>query len=208
MIYEAKQFPNIGYVTTVFTNEQLDPIRKEVEKVKNNFDNADTANHRLVGHLKHEFNLSQCKPYLEDLLRPLVIGYTKEFNLMEDYNLVNDPTNLFLDSVWVNFQQKHEFNPIHYHSGLLSFALWLSVPYNSYMENNLYPNVNGGSQTSAFCFHYTSSIGDIKTQLIHADETYENRVVMFPSRLRHSVNPFYTSDGFRISISGNFLVRD
>jgi len=208
MIYETKHFPNIGYITSLFTNEQLDPIRKEVENIKHNFDSADTVNHRLVGHLKHEYDLTKCKPYMEDLLRPLVFGYTKEFNILEDYSLPNDPTNLFLDSVWVNFQQKHEFNPVHYHSGILSFVLWLNVPYNSYMENNLYPNVNGGSQTSAFCFHYISSIGDIKTKLIHADETYENRIVMFPSRLRHSVNPFYTSDRFRISISGNFLIRN
>ena len=208
MIYETKQFPNIGYITTTFTNKELNPIRKEVDEIKNNFDTATVANHKLAGHLKHEFDLSQCKSYVEELLAPYVSSYTKEFNILEEYNLTTNSDHLYLDSLWVNFQQKHEFNPVHFHSGVLSFVLWLSVPYNSYMENHLYPNVNGGPQTSAFCFHYISSIGDIRTHAIPADETYENRVVIFPARLRHSVNPFYTSDRFRISISGNFLLKN
>jgi hypothetical protein len=31
-------------------------------------------------------------------------------------------------------------------------------------------------------------------------------MIMFPSSLNHMVSPFYTSDEYRISISGNLIV--
>jgi hypothetical protein len=30
---------------------------------------------------------------------------------------------------------------------------------------------------------------------------------IFPSQQMHSVNPFYTSDGFRITVSGNVFTK-
>ena len=31
---------------------------------------------------------------------------------------------LELHSLWVNYQSKHEFNPVHIHDGLFSFVIW------------------------------------------------------------------------------------
>jgi hypothetical protein len=35
------------------------------------------------------------------------------------------------------------------------------------------------------------------------DKTFEGKIAFFPSKLSHCVYPFYSSDGIRISISGN-----
>jgi hypothetical protein len=32
----------------------------------------------------------------------------------------------------------------------------------------------------------------------------ENHFFLFPAELNHSVDPFYTSDKYRISVSGNY----
>ena len=40
----------------------------------------------------------------------------------------------------------------------------------------------------------------------HIDKNFEGYMVVFPSLLGHSVNPFYSTDEFRISISGNVSV--
>ena len=40
----------------------------------------------------------------------------------------------------------------------------------------------------------------------HIDKNFEGYMAIFPSTLTHSVNPFYSTDEFRISISGNVSV--
>ena len=39
------------------------------------------------------------------------------------------------------------------------------------------------------------------------DKTWEGMMLMFPSKLHHSVYPFYTSDEKRISVSGNISIK-
>ncbi|BCU96073.1 MAG: hypothetical protein CM15mV11_1480 [Caudoviricetes sp.] len=43
---------------------------------------------------------------------------------------------------------------------------------------------------------------------IPLDKNYEWKMVLFPSRMYHGVNPFYTSDEYRVSISGNLYIVD
>ena len=38
-------------------------------------------------------------------------------------------------------------------------------------------------------------------------KTYEKKLIVFPARMNHGVMPFYSSDGYRISVSGNLEVN-
>jgi len=40
-------------------------------------------------------------------------------------------------------------------------------------------------------------------EILNVENGWEGRVVMFPAKLLHVVYPFYTSNGYRISIAGN-----
>ena len=64
---------------------------------------------------------------------------------------------------------------------------------------------NSKAKTVASCFEfiYTTILGEIGGFAIPVEEGWEGRIVMFPSKLLHQVYPFQTSDGYRISISGN-----
>jgi hypothetical protein len=42
--------------------------------------------------------------------------------------------------------------------------------------------------------------------VVPVDKTFEGKMLFFPATLSHSVNPFYTSDDYRISIAGNIGV--
>ena len=35
---------------------------------------------------------------------------------------------IVLDSLWINFSQKHDYNPPHTHTGALSFVIYCQVP--------------------------------------------------------------------------------
>jgi hypothetical protein len=44
---------------------------------------------------------------------------------------------------------------------------------------------------------------------IDVDKSFEGKMLMFPNSAYHTVYPFYTSDDYRITVSGNLdIVRD
>ena len=117
-----------------------------------------------------------------------------------------DHTKVELGRPWVNIQKKHEYNPIHRHSGLASWVVWTKVPYDIQDEFKQ-PNaiMSGKEINSTFQFIYDTIDGNPMTHNIPVDKSYEGTIIMFPSTLRHCVYPFYTSDEYRISVSGNVI---
>ena len=122
-------------------------------------------------------------------------------------NIVNND-NLKLDSCWVNFQRKYEFNPNHYHDGDYSFVWWINIPYNLQEELSLeFVKNSGNPSASIFSFTYVDLSGMPNYYSIPLDKKDEGMLVLFPAKLTHNVYPFYTSDEYRISISGNLSYK-
>ena len=145
----------------------------------------------LIGHITSSLELPDTKGKLERLL----VEKSKELPFM-------DKPDLRAESFWVNFQKKHEFNPVHSHAGKLSFVIWVKVPYTYEDECNSVAAKGVNEEPVAGCFEflYTNILGQIERF------TYpptENILLIFPANLHHLVYPFYTSDEERISISGN-----
>ena len=65
-----------------------------------------------------------------------------------------------------------------------------------------------GNETALFAFRYVSPLGGIDTKSLPIDKSWEWKMAFFPAKLNHTVNPFYTSDEYRISISGNVFLRE
>ena len=47
----------------------------------------------------------------------------------------------------------------------------------------------------------------IDSIFLNVDKSFEGKMLMFPSKQMHAVNPFYTSDGYRITVSGNLKIK-
>lgn len=204
----TNDFTNNGYISTKFTEEQLKPIKDEISKIQSNFKLATKSNKDLVGHIKHEYKLIDCKEYLEKLLLPFIVEYDNQYNYLNNFTILSKSVPIYLSDVWVNFQQKYEFNPVHNHTGIMSFACWIQIPYNYEDERKVFSDVDDGKfRGGYFGFHYIDTLGKMQYHGIKMDKSKENEMVMFPSEFLHSVNPFYTSNDYRISISGNFLFR-
>jgi hypothetical protein len=195
-----RTFPNIGYLTRQLTAEELSPIWEEISQIKGNFDSAEKFNQDLAGNIKKEFLLINNLTYLENLLLPDAQDFIDRNNYKKESN-----SKLCLDYSWVNFQTKHEFNPTHSHAGILSFVIWLKIPYSAKEEKNLGPGKDSNTNAPGhFEFLYTDTLGQIKSLLVACDQEMEGTMLMFPASLMHAVYPFYTSDDYRISVSGNF----
>jgi len=201
-------FPTLGFLQKKLSQSELDPIWKEVNKIKQDPNYARSYNNDLVGHIKDEYEIKDCRDHLEKIVLDCIIEYHKKFSYPGNLEMVDAPHKLSLTYTWINFMKKGEFNPIHGHNGVMSFVLWLKVPYYIDDEIKLYPNLHPEKLASGkFAFHYTDTIGTINTFFLAADKTFEGSLIVFPSLMRHSVFPFFSSDDERISISGNFLFK-
>jgi hypothetical protein len=211
ILVNFKEMPNIGVLVAQVPKSILEKLTEEVNKIiNNNFKKAIPYNHDLLGHMKHEYDLSVCIPDLEPFLLEMSEMHNEKYHWFEEtdenYNLTV-LKKLRLTQLWVNIQQKHEFNPPHEHTGIMSFALWLHIPYELSTEEAVFPPTSGISRTSKFSFHYSNILGQHRHYMVDVDKNHEGWLVLFPSKLNHSVNPFYTSDEYRISIAGNMGIR-
>ena len=154
---------------------------------------TESVSQKLAGNIEHQYLLSEEGiEIIRPILNLALSGETNRRSWMID--------------AWVNFQKKHEFNPLHNHSGLWSFVLWLDIPYNIDDELSL-PWVKNSNSPSASIFSlvHTNPLGELTTEDFFLDKKDNGRMLIFPSKMFHVVYPFYTSDDYRISISGNLV---
>jgi hypothetical protein len=201
---------NFGFLSAKFSDTQLKPIKTEINNIQKNFDSYKTQkyNKNLAGNIKREYKLIESKQYTEDLLMPLVGAYDNSFDYITNFNMLTTAVPIVLDACWVNFQKKYEFNPAHNHRGILSFVIWTNVPYDMKEELKLSPGAESNFNSAGmFSFLYNDSVGGLKAHNIPVDKNMENNILIFPSYFYHMVYPFFSSDGYRISVSGNFKLK-
>ena len=201
-------FPNFPLLQTKLSDEILDTVKLEIKKIQSDFDNSISHNQSLVGNLDHSYLLVDSKQRIEEIVIPVVREYIHAYR----YKLFNEQSifELELDTAWVNFQKRHEFNPPHRHIGDFSFIIWIDIPYHIEEEYAVAP----GSKSADFipghvCFQFLNTLGNISNFNIPADKTFNNTMLIFPANFIHYVTPFYSTDSYRISLSGNIdIIQD
>lgn len=197
---EPIYFNRLAYMQSKVSSDVLEKLKNEAKYILENQSQFSKYNKELAGNLEKEYSTDKSKEILEKDLITLANEY-------HNYSAENEHyPNWKIKDLWINFQKKYEHNPMHNHSGDLSFVLWISIPYDLKEELSL-PNCKNSNTpvNSLFEFIFTDFLGKIVTSRIEVDKSYEGTIIMFPSSLNHTVHPFYTSDDYRISISGNLI---
>lgn len=212
----------------IFQTEVDENFRKEMldEGRKLNVE-YDDWNKKLAGNLKYGRSYHYRKPMFEkagkyldkqidrwfesmkDMWRednPMVKKFFTIYNgnkffedVPKDYE-IDTQGKLKLDSLWVNFSRKHDFNPPHTHTGALSFVLFLQVPERIF-------TVQADSNTrraGEICFLHGTPINYLNGGE-YPVKPYDGLMFIFPAELMHYVPPFYTDDE-RVSVSGNYIL--
>ena len=197
-MFEHIQLPNPGLTRGMIPQEIYQPVMQEIYEIEADDKGIYKMNRTLAGQIEREYQLEKSKPHIVPYLEEMGREYQKNWNYYQGQDLK-------VDSLWVNLQQKTEYNPIHNHDGVLSYVAWLEVPYKHENEANLKHTKNSRTKkfSASFQFIYSSVLGKIVNQVYNVENGWEGRIVMFPAALLHVVYPFYTSDGYRISIAGN-----
>lgn len=191
-----------------FSEEELRPLWEEVNQIRTKMEyglsELSDARPTLAGNISKEYHMSQnSMEYTQHLLNPIFEEFTDDKNIHTGQNWRDSAIRI--KSQWVNFSKKHEFNPVHDHNGLLSFVIWMNIPYDVEDELNLETVKHSNLPLAGhFSFYYTNPFGKIVSRVIPVDRKMNGTAALFPSQLSHEVYPFYTSDDYRITISGNY----
>ena len=167
------------------------------------------CNTTLAGNISESYNLIDEDDYFfETVLKEISISYVNENNRVKDFQPIQNNLELYLKKLWVNYQYKHEFNPMHIHGGVLSFVIWIKIPTEAEEQHNLPFSKNCNTPSASdFGIAYTDILGNIQPYKIQLSPQDNGLMMLFPASLNHQVYPFYECDEKRVSISGNVCWR-
>jgi len=199
-----------GYMECIVPENILQSIKTEIDQIiDSDFTLTKKHNYDLAGAIEKEYKLEASVPAVESFVSMVANNYWSELD--SPYKDIKHKLAIGKDKtpdLWINFQKKGEYNPLHKHGGLLSFVIWYQVPYDIDEERKLPIHQNlGDCSAGEFSFAYPDPyvVGGVSTHRITVDKSKEGHMIIFPASLRHQVYPFFTSDDYRISISGNLV---
>lgn len=194
--------PNYGFIECDVPQDVLSSLHTETNSIN---EKSFKSNEILAGNLENEYFLLDSRDVVEKYLVSVCKEYSKKWD--PKYTRKGTEYDYYgLQTLWVNIQQKYEFNPPHVHDGDYSFVIWLKVPFDINDEMKL-PMSQKSTMPRAgmFAFQYSNIFGEPVEIAFPVDKKYEGKMFLFPSHLTHQVYPFYTSDDVRISVSGNIV---
>ena len=199
---------NLGFLLTKLPLEIYSEVGNVVNNIQSDFKKAIPANTFLAGQIDREYNTQLTSKTIQ-----YIKSTTEKYNranpqyLLQQTN-TNPPILKYNGHCWINFQEKYEYNPLHAHTGALSFVIWYQIPY--YRENEIEhgPGImkQKNSTNGDFEFYYFDG-EKMVAMTMGIDKAKEGYMAIFPSSLHHEVHPFYTSDDYRITISGNIFLK-
>tara|TARA_B100000902_G_scaffold23098_1_gene27829 strand:+ start:1376 stop:2020 length:645 start_codon:yes stop_codon:yes gene_type:complete len=196
--------PNTPLFRTTLPKHIIDYVWECVEDAK---EKDVSWNHNLAGHISKSLEMYDTKgTFWDEVMYPITSHIVDNVHgkWLPDLDHTVRVTPFL--RWWVNFSKQTEFNPLHAHSGCLSFALWLKIPTHWRDQHKLpFCHSTGTPAASGFMFTYSDILGNHCEYPIHMSPEMENQMVVFPASLNHQVYPFYGCDEERISVAGNVL---
>ena len=203
--FRTVELPNIPILQTKLPEPVVDYLWQLINVAQKEPKNLKGG---LAGNISKSIELHDEQNLFETFCVPSLKGIDNQFG--RGWHPLNSghKYNYKLTNLWVNYQKQTEFNPMHDHGGSYSFVVWMKIPTSNKEQRELpiaKESLNGDS-ISNFTFAYTDVIGNIRSLAIPMEKEFSGNMVIFPSRMKHQVYPFYECDEDRVSIAGNFGV--
>lgn len=148
---------------------------------------------------------------IEKFVLDLIAEHEKKFVYFEEsingkIECKNKPPKLKCENIWFVTQKPGGYFPLHYHSGIYSFVIWINIPY--LFSTDSTPESAEQIRDGMFEFLYSNHFGKIENYLLPIDKTWEGTIAVFPSEMWHQVYPFYSSNpnDLRISVAGDVFI--
>ena len=196
-----------GIETNLSGTPAMDKLWEYISSAK---ENPKSFKSNLAGNLSSSLVLNDTDNwFFVNTLRHIIGKYKEIFKKSTASNSRSISKNDIpygLDRLWVNFQKQHEFNPMHNHSGIYSFVVFMKIP-TDWREQYEIPFVKESNAPKAgdFEFVYIDIMGNIRPYTYSLDSSFEGIMLFFPAEMMHQVYPFYNCEEERITISGNIV---
>ena len=162
--YHVQWLKSPGYLLAEVPSPVVAELQKSMYELQKSSEND--ARDSLRGHLEEEWHLPLTKE-IKSFTRCLSYEYVNQFGfqpamgMAEKMHDINN-SDFELKRLWVNYQKRYDFNPLHIHSGIFSFVIWVQIPYDLEKERARY--VANENETASFMFQYNTALG---LSLIH-----------------------------------------
>ena len=199
-----KDLNNIGINNEYLPVELFIKLKEQIDLLKGRVGDQN----KLAGNIKEEWNLVPSIHIFNSYVLSLINKNESHLKYLtrERKKFFPEEKTPFiqLTNLWVNFQKKYEFNPVHEHTGLFSFIIFIKIPYDLEKERKEGPgSLSNSNLTSCLQFYGTNTLGRLHAETVNVDKSYEGGVYFFNAETNHCVYPFFTSDDYRITVSGN-----
>ena len=195
--------PNLGWLEKKLSDEEMKRLWKYIDN------RGESVKDTLAGHV-HESNslIDEDGWFFKNTLLQLIYMYAGEFDNVGDKLPTPNKHPYFLSRMWVNYQKQCEYNPLHDHTGVYSFVIWMKIPTKQEEQDKISLSSEANTKkNSTFQILYNNILGQPTTITYYMNPECEGTMFFFPSQLQHQVYPFYNCDEDRISISGNILLN-
>ena len=195
--------PDFGWLEKKLSDQEIKRLWEYIDN------RGRSVKDTLAGHI-HESNalIDKDNWFFKNTLSELMEEYCHYFHNPGKSIPTNQRHPYYLQSMWVNYQKQCEYNPIHNHTGVYSFVIWMKIPTKQEEQDKIkFSSKSNIQKNSTFEFTYTNHLGKISNYTYKMNSKYEGTMLFFPSQLQHQVYPFYNCDEDRISISGNILLN-
>ena len=185
-------------------------LPEDIFEELNNLPNGAHHGNKLVGVFPDEYKLPIRKaPLFREYIICLSEAFARECSTAPVFHQIrqNTPPNtpFKLADLWRNEMYANAYQPLHQHTGLFSFIVYMDVPYTHADQIKLEPNVLPEHVKNGFTEF--SDPFSMFNKLINVEKGIEGQVILFPAWVNHVVYPFKGFSGIpRVSISGNIVL--
>ena len=193
---------NYGWLEYKLSDKEMDYVWRCIDKKKGD------AKHRLAGNISGSCTLvDRLDWFYKNVIQNLTSLYAEAFGNLGTSVPVSQTHPYYMNTWWVNYQKKNEFNPVHNPTGVYSFVIWMKIPtdYEEQKKNSIALTSNSFT-ISNFELYYSNIFREPTSHIYRMKPAVEGTMLFFPSKMRHSVYPFYNCDDERISVSGNVML--
>ena len=192
---------------TQLTQATFDILRVSANSVRGDY--TQDFRDKLAGNLEEEFRLNFKDPNEKQSVYEELVSYAKMYvnkargmYRVKRFGSIKAKNLRLADPIWVNFMKAGEWNPSHFHHGVISLVAYLSVPPEIKIEREEAEHSIKSNQPTAGKIQWTYGESMHFSQTYYTATPQEGQVWLFPADLKHMVYPF-KSDVERVSISCN-----
>lgn len=194
--------PNrVGWLEMKLSPVAMNHLWEYIDNAKQNF------NKQLAGQINRSLLLKDKENwFFKKICLPAIHTFQTYFNTIAGKTLTYTH-HYTLESMWVNYQKKHEFNPPHDHSGVFSFVIFVKIPTDYRNQHKLPLSAQANqAQASNFVFQFMDILGRPQHYSYFLDADSAGTMLFFPASLIHMVHPFYKINKDRITVAGNIML--